>query len=417
MSEEPKATGDAPDDSSQDGSEPEEREADAAATSEPEGSDDGQAGDDSDEAEAGAARERAAKPRPKKKKKKAAVASAEQIRDRNQRVREQAVAKRRAERDRSKVVGGLDASEIVDDALARTTHAATSWLKQNFNLVQWIVVVGIAGSVAWMIYTWRADRRAEKSSDALMLGVNAQQARIADAPADQDPQTGLDDTRSHYATDAARLQAAAEEYRKAIDVGGSSGAATLARLGLAGVLFQQKKFDEARQNYDGVRSSSLAANDADVRGRALEGIGMCQEAKGDKDGALKAFRELQNSDLPGFAALALYHQARVLHAQGQDDKAKELIKTATEKAKAGRSPVDPATYVEVALHELLTSIDPIAGAAEVPGGMSMDQIERLKAQLSQLQGMGDPKQLERLMKEMGAPAPKPGAPPAPSGSP
>lgn len=422
MSDEQKTLGDAPDDPSNEGAESEDRDADAESAAESEASDRAERGEakSEDEPEAESARAEP-KPRPKKKKKKSAPSTSQQIRDRNQRVREQAAARRRTERERSKPAGGLDASELVDDALARSTHAATSWLKQNFNAVQWVLVIVVAGSVAWMIYSWRSDRRAEKSSDALMLGVRAQQGRVGDAPADPDSQTGLDDVREHFATDEARLKAAETEYRKAIDVGGNSGAATLAKLGLAAVLFQQKKYDEARQTYESVRTSKLAQNDADVRGRALEGIGMAVEAKGDREGALKAFRELQNSDLPGFTPLAMYHQARVLHAMGDDAKAKELIKTATEKAKAGHSPVEPATYVEIALHELLTAIDPIAAAASVPGGMTMDQIERLKAQLSQLQGMGDPKQLDRLLKEMqgGSPVPRPGAPavPAPSGGP
>ncbi len=78
--------------------------------------------------------------------------------------------------------------------------------------------------------------------------------------------------------------------------------------------------------YRQVRMGKLAQDDLEVRGRAIEGTGFCLEAKSDLEGALKSFRELSN--LEGsleFAVLGLYHQARILLAQGKRDLAKELL--------------------------------------------------------------------------------------------
>src|SRR6185369_9339886 len=81
---------------------------------------------------------------PKKKKKKAREQSEpENIRDRNARVRAEAADKRRARREREQGASprrNLDASEVMDDALARSTHAAANFLTKHFNKVQWVIM-------------------------------------------------------------------------------------------------------------------------------------------------------------------------------------------------------------------------------------------------------------------------------------
>jgi hypothetical protein len=89
------------------------------------------------------------------------------------------------------------------------------------------------------------------------------------------------------------------------------------------------------------------------------GIGLSVEAKGDKDGALKKFSELENADVPGFRELALYHEARVLHSKGDDAAAKDKLVKVTEKlAKESSSPADAPSYLHHAARDLLERIDP-----------------------------------------------------------
>ena len=62
------------------------------------------------------------------------------IKDRNQRIREEAAQKRKGRREgesrRAAVQRNLDAGELVDDAFARGTHAATGFIKRHLNLIQ-----------------------------------------------------------------------------------------------------------------------------------------------------------------------------------------------------------------------------------------------------------------------------------------
>jgi hypothetical protein len=237
------------------------------------------------------------------------------IKDRNKRVREEAAARRRSKREaearRAAPARNLDTSEIVDDALARTTHAASVWLKRHLNTLQWLILALIVGGIGYQIYTYRRGVSAAQLTDELHKAVSAAQGRVGQGEAAPDEYTQLGDPRPVFADEPARLKAAAEEYKK-VENSGSATTSTLASLGLAGVLFDQGKYAEAKAEYQRVKSSSLAGRDLDVRARALEGIGLAEEAADHVDLALAAFRELGNLDAPAFAALGEYHQARLL---------------------------------------------------------------------------------------------------------
>src|SRR6185503_1977438 len=138
---------------------------------------------------------------------------------------------------------------------------------------------------------------AAKVGDMLADAVGADLGRIG-APDDQGKRDlrGSVDVRRAFPTDEERLKTASAEYQKVTTERAGTPAAALAQLGLAGVLYDQGKYDEARKLYDTVSSSDLAKQDPESRGRSLEGIGLCLEAKGDREGALKRFTELENAD-------------------------------------------------------------------------------------------------------------------------
>ncbi|MEZ4226281.1 MAG: hypothetical protein R3B13_35365 [Polyangiaceae bacterium] len=367
----------------------------------------------------------AAAPAAKKKKKKRAVEDEgddpSKIRDRNKRLRAEAARKRRAKRDRereSAVAQGLDASEMVDDALARGTHAATQWVKRNFSLLQWALVISVAGLIGWQIYSWRKARTTEKSSDQLVAGVEAETGAVGAPPTDDPTYNPKRTFESH----AARLKAAEDDYRAAAAAEAGKGAGILAELGLAGVLYDQGKYDDALAAYEKVLGSALAKHDTDVRFRATEAVGLCKEAKGDTAGAEAAFKELEGSDSPGFAALGLYHRARLAFAAGKKDEVKELLKKSKEKAEADKSPFATSSYLERASRDLLASVDPTVARTPSSGDYSPEQLDALKAQIMQ-----DPTKLKKMLEEMqknvkditkDLPAPPasglPSPPPAPS---
>ena len=370
--------------------------------------------------------------------------STDEIRDRNRRIREQAAQRRRAQREKEsggQVARGLDASEMVDDAFARSTHALTNWIKSNANIVQWLFVLAVVGGLGWQIYSWRRAKTQAKTSDSLVSAVEAELGQVGERkPAFPGDDPSLS-PRPTFADDAARLQAAQEAYKKASELEPGSGTALLAQLGLAGVAYDLSKYDEALAAYEKVKASLLGASDKDVKSRATEGIGLCLEAKNDREGAIKAYRELENSDVPGFSALGMYHQARLLYAKGERDKAKELLVKVREKL--DKIPQLMDGYVAEASNDLLAAIDPKLAKPEIGGdfaGISPEQVQQLK-RLQELQeqlkgGGATGAHLKKLLEEMGvqggenplanpnqapqappAPAPPAPAPPAGSGAP
>ncbi len=337
--------------------------------------------------------------------------SVSEVRDRNRKVRARAAAKRRDRLEKERAVAvGLDTGEMVDDAFARSTHAATQWLKKNFRWVQWVIVAGIAGGIGYQIYSWRSGKVAAGATDELMQGVSAELGRVGPPPPDGTP------AGPNFETASARSEAAAKAYDEARGKPGS-GTAILATLGLANVLYDQGRYDEAIEKYQEVKGSALAANDGDVRGRVTEGIGLSLEAKKDVEGALAAFRELENLDVKGLSELGKYHQARVLFAKGEKDKAKALIGEVVEKTKPDkpRELGAPPGYLEQMARTLQQKIDPEAGkkglsgldlAAAAGGNVDEQTLKMLQEVIGEAGGGKD-----------GLPAPMPSGAPAPSAAP
>jgi predicted negative regulator of RcsB-dependent stress response len=256
---------------------------------------------------------------------------------------------------------GLATSEKVDDAFSRAFDRTARWVGDHFNIFQWVIVAGIAGWIGWQIYDWRSDKAAVKTSEALSEAVSAELGRSggADEGARRDARGSLDARRS-FATDEARLAAAKDSYQKVVADVGSKPAGTLAKLGLAGVLFDQGKFDEAIKTYEEVLSSELAKIDPESKGRAIEGIGFALEAKGDKDGAMKRFKELEIAEIAGFRELALYHQARIAHAQGDKAGAVDRLKKIIEKLGKETKGTEEPDYLLEKARALLQRVDPSA---------------------------------------------------------
>jgi predicted negative regulator of RcsB-dependent stress response len=367
--------------------------------------------------------EKPAEKAPKAKK----VKDGETAKDRNQRIRDEAAARRRSKRDdeqrRAAPARNLDAGEMVDDALARGTHNIGLWLKKNFGIIQWVVVLGVAGGIGYKIYSVRHERTVGETSDKLMAGVNAEAASVGEQNTETDRYTGLTDSRPHFATEEERLKAAAAAYNAAT----SSSLGGFAKLGEAGVLFDKGKYKEALAAYEAARDSDLAKRDNDVRGRGIEGVGLAQEALGNTDAALKSFRELENSGISGFGVLGIYHQARVSYAKGDVEKAKELITSARKKLEdkakdKPRVPGQPPGYLEASVRDLLAIIDPNAAASmAMPSNVDPAMLERLRGESAKAGGKISPEKLQELLKTLtgpGAPggegAPAEGAPEAPA---
>jgi tetratricopeptide (TPR) repeat protein len=352
----------------------------------------------------------------------------ETIRDKNRRIREEAAAKRRAKREGEKVaarrptLGQLEASEIMDDAFARTTHAVTSWVRRHFTLVQWTIVAIFVGGIGWQVFVYQRDKVMGRTTEALVGAVNQELSRVGDTPSEDDPMTGISDARPFHKTNDERLAAAEAEYRK---VSEGETVRALARMGLAGVLFDRGKYKEALAEYRSVKDGPLAQLDSDVRARAMEGIGLSQEATGDLEGAKKAFHELANQDSAPLSALGLYHQARLEKQQGASDKAKEHLKTALKKIADSKL---QQFYVEQGARDLLASIDPSALPPPSPQSLTpeqrqqLEEIQKMKEAALKAQKAAEgalpkelgPDALKKLVGDLQIPQPAPSAAPSSS---
>jgi len=243
----------------------------------------------------------------------------------------QARKQRLRERQEAEAVG-LDAQEIIDDALVRSTDSLGKWLRRNSTSLQVAVLVGVAGWAGWGIYSWRAAAARAEASDVLAAAVAAERGKIGD-PAEQGKlnEQKIIDPTPIFADVAAKQAATIEGFEKAAKMREGSGTSLFAQLALAGMLLDTGKFDEARAAYEEVKSAKLTASDPELRGRALEGIALVEQAKGDKAAAIKAYQELQNADIPGFVELALYEQARLHRDLKQLDEAKQALTKLKEK--------------------------------------------------------------------------------------
>ncbi len=319
------------------------------------------------------------------------VRPATEIRDRNQRVREQAAQKRDASRQtksRSSKATGLGTTEMVDDALTRSTHAAIGFTKKHFNVLQWVVLGGIATAVGTHLYSHRRDGQLEAASDVMANALRVENGRIGDTgERGPDKMTGLADVQPSFGTEAERGKAMSRAYELAKAQAANQGAAVLAEMGQAAAAFNAHKWSEAARLYANVKASDIAAEDTDLKARALLGISQAKEGLADREGALKPLRELENMGVSRFVPVAQYHQARMLYAKGQAEKAKPLLEKALKKLEADKPSADayaPPSELESSVRALLTLIDPTQAQAPSSGGMTPEQMARFRAQIDAL---------------------------------
>lgn len=289
-------------------------------------------------------------------------------RDKNARAKE--LLKRRqsqASERQGKVSSQLEASEMVEDVVARAGSGLRKWVVKNFAMLQAGVVIGLLVTGGVLFYLSRAEEKGGAVSDALAEAVATDQGKVLAEDKRSDEEKELDPTKV-FKTSEEREKAALEAYKKVAEQHPGTGAAILARLGQAGVLLDQKQWDAALAAYSEVASSTLAGADADVKGRAVEGMGFAKEAKGDLDGALAHFKELESIDVRGFKELGMYHQARIHLAKSDKEKAKELLKTVREKLTAGGTSEKLSSYLEAVVDTALRELDPSAVPAQMPLG-------------------------------------------------
>ena len=300
------------------------------------------------------------------------------------------------------------------DPLLRRAAKASSWVQDHRETFIAMVVVGVLGFGGFAGYSYWQDKRNTDASAVLGQALTDEHGHISDKPADSDD----DDTRAKplyptFKSAAERRDAALAKYKAVESKYAGTGAAILAKLSAASLMLDAGDAKAAAAAYEEVGASALGKVDVEVRGRALEGLGVADEAlaqsdSADKakhlDDALGAYKKLADIDTGGFKELGQYHQARVLQSQGDKAKAIEVLKE-VQKRVSEPGEDQPFSYLKFVVEDRLRELDPTAlppkprtdasgkGGAKAAGGNQVD--------------MNDPqikKILEQLRQKSGAPA-------------
>ena len=286
----------------------------------------------------------------------------------------------------------------ISDPLMVRTQKLGQWAKDNQKTVTiaGLVLVALLLGVAGMSYLEHAKEL--EASVALAQGVSDERGQVGEPPKEDEERRT---PRPLFKTADERREAALKSYREVETKFPKTGAAILARLSEGGILLDKRDPDGAAAAYTDVKASPLAVADAEVRGRAMEGLGFAYELKAtmnpadaqkNLDEAIKVYKEMEiSADVKGFKELSMYHQARCQQQKGDKDAAKALLVSVRERvSKPGEN--HPFPYLEEVASDRLRAIDPSAVPAKPAGNMSGAAGPQMnEAQLKQL--------IERLKKQ------------------
>src|SRR5262249_49799684 len=91
--------------------------------------------------------------------------------DKNARAKE--LLRRRREQGAEAKPIQLLPGEMVDDALARGSSAVSKWIRQNFSIIQWVILAALVAGGGFVFYQSRVEKSSAGASSELMAGVNA----------------------------------------------------------------------------------------------------------------------------------------------------------------------------------------------------------------------------------------------------
>jgi hypothetical protein len=272
--------------------------------------------------------------------------------------------------------GGGGPSMQSDPLLDRTVRLG-EWLKEHQQVFGALVAVALLAGGGLLGWSYWQNKRDADASALLSTGFANERGTVTTKDDDDEEEGKPASLYPTFKTAAERREAAIAVYRKVESKYPGTGAAILARLAEAGVLLDQGDAKGARAAYEDVKASPLATADAQVRGRAFEGIGFADEllAKTEPDAkdkhldaALSAYKQLEQIDLKGFKELGMYHEARVVQAKGDKAKAVELLKDVAKRvSEPGES--HPFAYLQSVAEDRLRDLDPSALPPKPAGGM------------------------------------------------
>jgi hypothetical protein len=293
------------------------------------------------------------------------------------------------------------------DPLLERAADAQRWIREHGQVFGALVTVGVLGVAGFLGWTYWQDKRNDDASAMLAKAFADEHGHVSDKDPDDDDDAKTSQLYPTFKSGAERRDAALAKYRTVESKYPGTGAAILARLAEASLLLDAGDAKAAAAAYEEVRASALAQADAEVRGRAIEGIGFAHEllaqAEPDRDknldAARAAYRDLAQVDVKGLKELGLYHQARVVLARGDKASAIELLKEA-HKLVTEPGEAHSFSYLEFVVEDRLRELDPSALPPKAPKyapppgggqpGSDNPQIQELLRQLSEQHKGGAP---------------------------
>jgi predicted negative regulator of RcsB-dependent stress response len=171
--------------------------------------------------------------------------------------------------------------------------------------------------VAWGV-TGHYERKAQASTEIWGRAVRVYDSDLLEAEGASPKAADTDGTTPRYKTESERAEAALKELQPLE----KSALGKNAQLFRAGVLYDLGRYEEA----DALFQSFLKGGNQieSLHAVAQEGIGLCQEARGQLDAALASYKKLEPSRGDYFRDRALYDQARVVLKKGDKMGARKL---------------------------------------------------------------------------------------------
>jgi predicted negative regulator of RcsB-dependent stress response len=211
------------------------------------------------------------------------------------------------------------------DEFITMSHRAMEYVVAHLKLVLVaLVVAAVIIGAAWT-WTWYRERSARDATAMLSRAIDMYTQMII--PGDKSKLKPREDGIPHFDTRAAKLKATAEELTKAVQQHEGNSVGRLARLMRAAVRYDEGKYADAAQDYEAFLAGG---GEERFKTTAIEGLIYSYEAQKQWDKALAQVKKLPATGDERFAAL--YHEGRILAAQGKKQEAAERFKQVVQKA-------------------------------------------------------------------------------------
>lgn len=225
------------------------------------------------------------------------------------------------------------------------------WTRLGIKLKPYATAIGIALGTALVIVfvVWGvAAHREKKREQAGEMFGRAVRIYDADLITDTNPEKSEElDPIPRFKTEKERVAAALAQLDALDKKFGGSSVADQSLMFRAGILFDEGKYEDAAREYG--RYLKDAPHDAAVTAVAREGAGLCDEARGKLDDALKNYQQLEPKTGDFYRDRALWDQARVWQKKGDKKKAAERLKELV--AKTPSSPLKDEAQTQIATLE------------------------------------------------------------------